>query len=360
VPAFWVRPGYKVTLVADGINEARFLEFGPGGDLYLSRPGKGDILTLRENQGKYSIANTFVKGYPSAHGMSYQDGWLWFTQSGAIHKARDTDGDGKADEVVTVIPDGKLPKGGGHWWRSILVTNEFLFTSIGDSGNASDETTTERQKIWRFNKDGTGKKLWSSGIRNTERLRLRPGTNELWGIDHGSDNYGQAYGEREGMQPITDLNPPCEFNRYDEGGFYGHPFLVGDRLPRTEYAKRADIVDLAAKTIAPLWSFGGHWAPNSFTFISGKGFPKGYAGDAFVACHGSWNRTDKAGYRVERVLFDPATGTPYGSLMIVGTLGPGGEVLARPVDCAEAPDGSILFSCDATGRIYRITYVGEK
>jgi glucose/arabinose dehydrogenase len=64
------------------------------------------------------------------------------------------------------------------------------------------------------------------------------------------------------------------------------------------------------------------------------------------------------GYRIERVLFDPVTGRPYGSLTIVKTLTADNRVLARPVDCVEAPDGSVLFSCDMTNRIYRISWVG--
>ncbi len=358
VPEFWVRPGYRVTLAAKDLGEARFLEFGEGAALYLSRPGRGDILTLREKDGAWRQAGTFVSGRPTAHGMCFADGWLWFTQSGAIHKARDTNGDGAADEVVTVIPEGRLPKGGGHWWRSILVTKDHLYTSIGDSGNVSDETATERQKIWRFNKDGTGKALFASGLRNTEKLRLRPGTDEVWGADHGSDWFGKPVGDRDGKQPVTDLLPPDEFNNYVEGGFYGHPFLVGPRIPRIEYQGRADQVDLADRTIPPAWAFGAHWATNGFCFVENAGIP-GHKGDAFVACHGSWNRREPAGYRVERVIFDQVKGTPYGSFIIVGTLDRTGRVVGRPVDCAQAPDGAVFFSDDLTQCIYRIGPAGK-
>jgi len=359
VPAFWVRPGYRVDLVAEGIENPRFMEFDDRGTLYLSRPQKGDILTLRKRGERYEVVNTFVSGYPTVHGMHFADGWLWFTQTGAIHRARDRNGDGKADEVVTVIPEGSLPRGGGHWWRPILVTDRYIYTGIGDSGNINDETATERQKIWRFNKDGTGKTLFASGIRNTEKLRLRPGTQEVWGVDHGSDWFGRALGDRAGFQPVTDFNPPDEMNHYEEGKFYGHPFIAGNRVPRIEYHNRADILELAAKTEPPAWSFGAHWAANSFTFLTKTHFP-GHQGDMFVACHGSWNRSVPDGYRIERVLFDPVTGRPYGSLTIVKTLSPDNRVLARPVDCVEAPDGSVLFTCDTTNRIYRISWVGQE
>jgi len=354
VPAFWVRPGYRVDLVAENLADARFLEFDDRGTLYLSRPGSGDILALRQRGGRWAVANTFVSGRPTVHGLCFRDGWLWFTQTGSIHRGRDTNGDGKADEVVTVIADGKLPRGGGHWWRSILVTADSIYTSIGDSGNITDETATDRQKVWQFDKQGGNPRLLAAGVRNNEKLRLRPGTNEVWGVDHGSDWYGRPIGDRQGRQPITDFNPPDEFNRYAGGAFYGHPFVTDRRLPRVEYYSRPDIVELAERTVVPEWSFGAHWAANAFTFLTKPHFGADHVGDAFVACRGSWNRREMAGYRVERVLFDEVTGKPYGSLMIVGTL-VGGQVLARPVDCAEAPDGSVFFSCDTTHRIYRIS-----
>ncbi|MGE5610884.1 MAG: PQQ-dependent sugar dehydrogenase [Bacillota bacterium] len=361
VPAFYVRPGYRVTLVADKLEEARFLELDNRGTLYVSQPAAGNIVTLRDldGDGVYETSAKFITGKPTVHGLFFHRGWLWFTQSGAIFRARDTNGDGMADELVTVISEGQLPSGGGHWWRSILVTDEGFYTSIGDAGNATDQTNTERQKIWRFDLNGSDKRLFASGLRNTEKLRLRPGTKEIWGCDHGSDNFGGPLGEKSGsFQPITDKVPPCEFNHYIEGGFYGHPFLIGNRIPRIEYQNRPDILQLAAATIPPDWSFGAHWAPNGFAFLAKDYFP-GHKGDAFVALHGSWNSTAKVGYRVERVMFDPETGKPCGSQRIVGTLAEDGKtVLARPVDCVEAGDGSILFSCDMTKRVYRIAWVG--
>jgi glucose/arabinose dehydrogenase len=363
VPALTVREGYRVTLAVDDLPQARFLEVDERGTLYVSRPNEGEIVSFRDadGDGVFETRAVFVSDRKTAHGMYYTDGWLWFTQTDSIHRARDTDGDGTADEVETVIAPGTLPHGGGHWWRSILVTGDAIYTSIGDSGNITDEHESERQKIWRFGRDGGGKTLFASGLRNTEKLRLRPGTSEIWGVDHGSDWYGRELGERRDLQPVTNRQPPDEFNHYVEGGFYGHPFIVGDTLPRLEFHGHPEILELAARTTPPKWSFGAHWAANAFTFLTRDHFPADHKGDAFVACRGSWNSSVRVGYRIQRVLFDKLTGEPYGSLRIVSTLSPdGGEVLARPVDCCEAPDGSVLWSCDFSGRVYRITYVGEK
>jgi len=363
---FSIRPGFQVSVVAENIQNARFLEFDDSGTLYVSRPGPGDILSLRDTDGDgvYETRHTFVSGYSTVHGLYFKDGWLWFTQTGSVHKARDTDGDGVADDEVTVIPEDKIySQGGGHWWRSILVADDGIYTSIGDKGNITEATDSDREKIWKYSLDGNSKELFASGIRNTEKLRYRPGTQEVWGCDHGSDWFGRPLGEGAGRQPITDLNPPGEFNHYVQGGFYGHPYITGFRVPRIEYQDRDDIIDLAAKTIPPAWGFHAHIAPNGFTFVSlgNTQFPKDFRGDAFVAFHGSWNSSTRVGYGVQHVLFDSVTGKPYGAERVVTTLGPDGStVLERPVDCVEAPDGSILFSGDARGGIYRITFTGSE
>lgn len=349
VPAFQVRPGYTVTLAAQNIGEARFLEFGADGTLYVSQPSAGSIATLRPQGTGYQKVADFITNKKSVHGLHFYEGWLWYTQSGNVWKARDTNGDGKADEDIEVLSG--LPSG-GHWWRSILVTRDGFYTSIGDSGNITDESSTDRQKIWKYTPDGQEKTLIATGIRNTEKLRFRPGTEELWGADHGSDWFGKPLGDAQGKQPITDKIPPCEFNYYVPGGFYGHPFIMGNGMPRLEYKDRPDIIDLAAKTILPAWQLGAHWAPNGFTFVTSN--KVGEPGDAFIACHGSWNSATKVGYRVERVLFDPHTGKPYGALPIVSTLSPTGGVLGRPVDCVEAPDGTLLFSDNQGKRIFRL------
>ena len=351
VPAFSVRDGYKVTLVAQDFGQGRFLQLGENGTLYVSQPNQGSISTLKKQpDGTYKKIGEFTSDKKTVHGMDYKNGWLWFTQSGAVWKGRDTNGDGKADEEIKVL-DG-LPEGGGHWWRSICVTDDGFFTSIGDTGNINDLTETDRQKIWKYSLDGKTRTLWSSGIRNTEKLRMRPGSTDLYGCDHGSDWYGKPLGDTDGDQPITNRVPDDEFNHYVESGFYGHPFIVSNGLPRIEYKDRPDIIELAKKTILPAWPVGPHWATNGWTFANTNGL--GAKGDAFIACHGSWNSSVKQGYRIERVMFDPQTGQPMGAQEMVSTLD-GQNVLGRPVDCAEESDGSILFSTDDSNKIYRLS-----
>lgn len=382
VPAFTVRAGYRVEVAVKRglVEEARFMEFGDEGTLFVSQMKHGRIVALRDTDGDgvYDGQSVFLDDQEKVHGMDWrggEKGTLWFSTPTTIGTARDTTGDGKADEVTIIIDD--LTGGGGHDWRSLLVSDEHLWTSIGDKGNIT-EPEEGRETMYRYDLDGSNRVEWSTGIRNTEEIHFRPApgssapgsgnegsggieggmTDEIWGVEHGSDWFGRPLGEGpQSSQAITDLVPGDELNHYVQGGFYGHPYLVANRIPRIEYQDKPDILQLAAKTIPPAWTFGAHWAANGWTFISLENaqFPADHRGDAFVACRGSWNRTEKAGYRVQRVMWDEATGRPYGSLMIVGTLGEDHEVLARPVDVIEAPDGSLLFSSDSPEQmIYRI------
>ncbi len=393
IAKFVVREGYKVTVAVPRLDNARFMEFGPDGMLYVSRPRVGDIVALKDvdGDGVYDSSSQYLDGVEGVHAMCYYDKALWFATSGVIFKGEDEDGNGIANNIIEVISD--LPSGATHWWRSLLVTDDGIFTSIGDSGNINEEESTDRQKIWRFSHTGGDKTLWSSGVRNTEKLRLRPGTKEIWGIDHGSDSIGNSMGETAESFPLTDSNPPDELNMYEQGKFYGHPFITGAMWPRPEYEKREDIIAIAARTVAPKLKLGAHWAANGFTFVdpkineATKGLSADASGDLFAACRGSWNRSSRDGYQVVRVLFDKdqkmtdqlntiagagpgqgklgVGGRPIGVQVIVSTLDATNKdelkPLARPVDCVQAPDGSILFTSDQpVGRIYRLRWVGTE
>src|SRR5215212_6569536 len=115
VPAFTVRPGYRVTLAAKDLDEARFLAFDDKGTLYVSQPKAGAILALRDTDadGSFEYVAPYLDGKPKVQAMQFKDGWLWFATSGGVFRSRDKDNDGVADDVETVIAEGKLPKNGG-------------------------------------------------------------------------------------------------------------------------------------------------------------------------------------------------------------------------------------------------------
>jgi len=362
VPAFRVRPGYRVTRVIPNkaLKVARFIQFSEDGQtLFVSDLENGVIYALRDpdENGMYKTITNFVKNKRSVQGMDVRDGWLYFSQAseGSVSRARDTNNDGMADDIEEVVPKGTLPQGGGHPYVGLLVTDTQIFATSSDPTNMTEDLNSEWKRIYVFDRDGKNKRTFGTGVRNVEKLRHRPGTQEIWGFDHGSDNFGRTYGEQIGSnQPITDLNPPEEFNKFVEGGFYGHPFIMGNGVPRPEFAKRRDIIELANKTKQPDWLVGAHWSVLGFTFITSDQFGADHNGDVFFASHGSWNSMKPVGACVQRIMFDQVTGKPCGSMTIVDCVGPDRR-LARPVDCAEAPDGTIIFSSDEPPALFRIS-----
>ena len=91
VPAFTVRPGYRVTLVAKDLGEARFLAFDEAGTLYVSQPKEGAILSLKDTDSDRSFEEVapFITDNPRAQAMQFKDGWLWFATSGGIYRAKE-------------------------------------------------------------------------------------------------------------------------------------------------------------------------------------------------------------------------------------------------------------------------------
>jgi len=367
----WVRDGYELTVVEDTIKKPRFMALDKDGVLYVSVIAEGKILACRDKDGdgSYESVTPFIEGKdPKSRlqGVQFRNGWLYFAQLNAISRAKDTNGDGKADKVQEILGAGDLPTGKatGHRWRALLIHKGRIYTHVGDQGNATDEPidASERKKIWSFAVDGSDKKLFASGIRNTEKLVVRPGTDEIWGVDHDVDMMGwEMEGKRERNseegQPITDHNPPAELNHYEEGKFYGHPWIVGKMMPNLMFIDHPDLMKHARMTTIPEWTMAAHSSANSLTFYRGNKIPKGH-GDAFVAQKGGWNATQKVGYCLSRILFED--GHPYGEQKMVNFLKDGEEVLGRPTDCIQAPDGTILFSDDTGNRIYRLRYVGKK
>lgn len=363
----WVRDGFELTVVEDTISKPRFMALGPDGTLYVSVIKEGKILACKDldGDGRYESVVPYIEGKdPKSmlQGVQYHNGWLYFAQLNAVSRAKDTDGDGKADTVEEVLGANDIPTGkrSGHSWRALLINDGRIYTHVGDQTNATDEPidASERKKIWSFAIDGSDKKLFASGLRNSEKLVVRPGTDEIWGVDHDIDRMGAPLegDAQDGKQPFTDHNPPAELNHYVEGGFYGHPWIVGKMIPNFLFLDHPDLLKYANMTTIPEWTMPAHSSANSLTFYTGSKIPDAY-GDAFVAQKGGWNATQKVGYCVSRILFED--GHPYGEQKIVSFLKDGTEILGRPVDCIEAPDGSLLFSDDTGNKVYRIRYVGK-
>ena len=363
----WVRDGYKLTVAVDSLKSPRFLAYGPDNTLYVSVPKEGKVYACKDadGNGSYEAVSPFIEGRNPKmipQGIQWHNGALWLAQLDAVTNHSDTDGDGKADKVIEVLGPDDIPTGkkSGHSWRALLIHGDKIYTHVGDQSNATDEPidASERKKIWTFNLDGSGKKQFASGVRNSEKLVVRPGTDEVWGVDHDIDTFAMKLESetlKEFGQPITDHNPPAELNHYQEGHFYGHPWLVGKNQPNINFIDHPKLVEYASMSTIPEWLMPSHCSANSLTFYQGSKIPDA-DGDAFVAQKGGWNATDKVGYCLSRILFED--GHPYGELKVVNFLD-GDKAHGRPVDCTQAPDGSIIFSDDTGHKVYRLQYIGK-
>jgi glucose/arabinose dehydrogenase len=193
-----------------------------------------------------------------------------------------------------------------------------------------------------MNPDGSAQEVFARGIRNTVGFDWHPGTGVLWFTDNGRDWMG-------------DNQPPDELNRAPEAGLhFGYPHVHGADLLDPEYGQGQD----PDAFTPPAQALGPHVAALGMEFYTGSMFPDEYRGQIFIAEHGSWNRSDKIGYRVTLVRLDaqntPIRYEPFATGWLQGESNWG-----RPVDLEQMPDGSLLVSDDQTGTIYRITYGGE-
>jgi glucose/arabinose dehydrogenase len=177
--------------------------------------------------------------------------------------------------------------------------------------------------------DGKNARLYATGLRNPVTVAIDPQSGTAW----------TTVNERDGM---GDDLPPDYFTSVQDGGFYGWPYsYIGNHVdPRV----RPQNPELVSKAIVPDVLLGSHHAPLQFAFYTGTQFPQKYRGGAFIAEHGSWNRSQRVGYRVTFVTFQ--NGKPIaGPEEFLGGLvpDPGKEqVYGRPVGVTVAADGSLL------------------
>lgn len=329
--------GYGVALWASDLPNARFLRFTATGDLLVSQPRHGKISLVRRDangDGRADGTQTVIEGLNRPHGLDLHDGWLWIGEMDAVGRIRfdatTRTTSGTYERVVT-----GLPSGGNHWTRTVRVgPDERLYVTVGSSCNVCIEDDPRRAAMLRFALDGTQQELYATGLRNAVGFDWQPGTNDLYATDNGRDLLGDGF-------------PPCELDRVVPGGFYGWPFANGDRVPDPDYGTGHETQ--IAQSIPPAHPFRAHNAPLGMTFVRGDG---PFQGAALVALHGSWNRTTKDGYEVVSLHW-----TPDGSIeerdFLTGFVRDE-NVIGRPVDVAEGPDGAFYVSDDYAGAIYRV------
>jgi len=334
-------PGFSIATYTADLPSARLLRFTSTGDLLVSATGEGKVMLVgrdADGDGRADSVRVLLDHLNMPHGLALHDGRLYVAEQHAVFRVRFDDAKGSITGTPEYIIRG-LPTG-GHWSRTIAFGPDgWLYLSIGSSCNVCLGDDRHRAAITRYHADGSGEEIYATGLRNAVEFAWQPGTGALYANDNGRDFLGDDF-------------PPDELNRIVEGGFYGWPFANGDRIPDPDFGTGKD--DIIAKSIPPAHHFGAHVAPLGITFYTAAVFPERYRGAAFVAQHGSWNRSRKSGYRIVALFFD-AQGAIREEDLATG-FESNEQVYGRPVDVAVGPDGALYVSDDFTDAIYRIGY----
>ena len=338
---FKLPEGFEVGLFADDVNNARMMRITPAGDLLVSSMRPGEIVLLhadRDGDGLADGRTVLLKGMDLPHGLALQGGYLYVAETGRIVRAPF---DAVARTVGTVEPvfEG-LPPGGNHRTRTIgFGPDGWLYVTVGSTCNVCIEDHPYRAAMLRMRADGSDMSIYATGLRNTVGFDWQPGTGRLYGTDNGRDLLG-------------DDIPHCEINLIEEGRFYGWPYTFDDKVVDPDFGVGNEDKIAASQKMAH--GLGAHVAPLGIRFLRPEVAPPGYQGAALVALHGSWNRSVLSGYKVVALRFDTA-GNISETDFLTG-FEKNEDVIGRPVDVEQGPDGAIYVSDDYAGAIYRISW----
>lgn len=377
-----VPPGFTVKLFVKGLHNPRLVRTAPNGDLFVAETGRDRIRVLRTADGADAPTENqiFAEGLHRPFGISfYPSGdkpqWIYVANINSVVRIPYQNGDLKARGEPQVIVPKLTNSGGGHSTRDVVFSRDGkrMFISVGSGSNVAEhmeKKTPEEIRQWEA-ENGLGAawgsewhraqilvtdplgqqplRAFATGIRNGVGLAVNPETGDLW----ASTNERDALGDNLVPDYVT---------RVKEGGFYGWPWYYIGKYEDPRHA--GERPDLAGKAIVPDVLEASHSASLEMTFYTATSgaaaFPADYRGDAFVALHGSWNRTIRTGYKVIRVLLNHGVPTGQYDDFLTGFVVDNRSVWGRPVGVTVAHDGALLVTEDGNGTMWRVAYEGEK
>lgn len=368
-----VADGFTVEMVADGFEQPRVIRTAPNGDLFVADSSANTINVIRvaRDSAKPTEKSVFATDLNQPYGIAfYPPGpnpeWVYVANADSIvrfpYKAGDLKASGEAEQIVGGIPANH------HWTRDIVFSpdGKTLYLSVGSGSNIAEQVTDKpgngidafmkahalgemwgeeqgRAAVIAFDPDGKNRRVFATGIRNCSGMTLQPVTNALWCVTNERDGLG-------------DNLVPDYATSVKEGAFYGWPwyYIGSNEDPRDPLkGQRPDLKD---KVTVPDVLFQAHSAPLNIAFYEGDNFPAEYKGDAFVALHGSWNRGNRTGYKVVRVVFKDGKPTGEYQDFMTGFVVSADEVWGRPVGVTIAQDGSLFVTEDGSGTIWRVSH----
>ncbi|MFT3751033.1 MAG: sorbosone dehydrogenase family protein [Agriterribacter sp.] len=368
--------GFTVTKYADGFQNPRWMYVLPNGDVLVAeantphgffekigaaviganksndmRKSANRITILRDTDkdGKPDMRATFLEGLNLPMGMLLLKNKFYVANTDALwmfpYKKGQKTISGEGKKIID-LPAGKNNR---HWTRNIIANKKGtkIYIAIGSGSNVAEnglEEEKDRARIWEINPDGSGLKVYASGIRNPVGMDWAPGTNTLWTSVNERDELG-------------DELVPDYLTSVKRNGFYGWPYSYYGQHFDPRIKEEDQDTALVNTAIIPDVALGSHTASLGLLFYKHKNFPSKYRGGAFVAQHGSWNKSKLAGYKVVFVPFK--NGIPAGKpedFLTGFIIDPEkDEVRGRPVGLIVLHDGSMLLTDDTTDTIWRIS-----
>ena len=333
-------PGFTIAVYADNVPNARAMTLGKNGTLFVGSRSKGDVYAVVDTDGNQRADKvyTLARGLNMPVGVAYRNGSLYVSAVNRILRFDEIEQRLSNPPKPVVVTD-RFPQETMHGWKFIAFGPDGkLYVPVGAPCNICEPDPDRYALISRINPDGTGYEVVARGVRNTVGFDWEPKSHELWFTDNGRDWLG-------------DNQPPDELNHAPKSGMhFGYPYCHGGTIPDPEFGRK----HACSEFTAPAVSLGPHVASLGMRFYTGKMFPSEYQNQIFIAEHGSWNRSEKIGYRITLASRDEQGHLSY-SVFAEGWL-QGQEAWGRPVDVLVMPDGALLVSDDEAGAIYRISY----
>jgi glucose/arabinose dehydrogenase len=335
--------GFEISVYADNLDAPRQMAEGKNGTIFVGEKS-GQILALidSDNNGRVDSRTVIAKDLTYSTGISLFNGDLYFSEISKIWKIEKIEdwlksqSSMKMPEKKVVIED--LPDDTWHGWKWLRHDSQGrLYFNIGAPCNICLSENSQFASILRF-ENGILEHV-AKGVRNSVGFDFHPESKKLFFTDNGRDWLG-------------DDSPSCELNRVDiDGQFFGYPFKHASNIFDPEFGE----INPGYDFIDPILELGAHVAPTGAAFYKGLMFPNEIKNNLFITLHGSWNRSEKVGYKVLRVSFDKNGNVKSSSDFISGWL-QNGKVLGRPSAPLVLRDGSLLISDDKANVIYRVTY----
>lgn len=344
--------GFTVTKFAGNLKNPRWTYIAPNNDIFVVESNtfmSANRITVfrdKDKDGKFETREVFKEGLNMPFGMLILKNYFYIANTDGLYRFPYKEGDlklnGKGEKIL------ELPAGGynNHWTRNLLANADGskIYVSVGSGSNNGEngmDKEVRRAAILEINPDGTGEKIYASGLRNPVGMDWNPANNELWTAVNERDELG------DGLVPdyITSVK---------RDGFYGWPYSYFGQIedPRMKGQGK----ELVSKAIVPDVSVEAHTASLGLAFYDKDAFPNQYKNGVFVGQHGSWNRSKLSGYKVIFVPFKDGkpSGKPQDFLTGFIANEEKAQVYGRPVAVTVMNDGSLLVNDDSGNTIWQV------